>query len=198
MKKTIRSGSFFAKAEGAPTWRDRLAKMRGKGKAKPTAKLEIDDATGETLVFPEIGDVSEIAEGVAVTATNGDHVFVADATTYTVTVLDGVITAVLETPTDAPPAAEEASAMSEETVEFIEAVAQELEVNETFRTTARGDIDTILRELREAREEIKALKATMSHGGDGTQGGGDGAGATREFKVGGKKIDLSKINLNSK
>jgi len=196
MKKTIRSGGFFAKAEGAPTWRDRLAKMRGKAKPKPTAKLEIDDATGETMVFPEIGDISEIAKDIAVTATDGDHVFTADGKTYTVSVLEGKVTAVAEAPTE-DEVIEEVSALNEETAEFIEAVAQELEVNETFRTTARGDIDTIIRELKEAREEIKTLKATMSHGGDGTQGGDD-AGATRELKVGGKKIDLSKINLNSK
>ncbi len=197
MKKTIRSGSFFAKAEGALSWKDRLAKMRGKGKAKPTAKLEIDDATGETLVFPEIGDVSEIAEGVAVTATDGDHVFTADATTYTVTVLDGVITAVVEVPTEEEAAAE---AMSEETVEFIEAVAEALEVNEAFRATAQAAIDKLTTDLATAVGTIANLRATMTHKGDGTGddgNGGAGAGATG-LKINGKPIDLSKINLNSK
>ncbi len=197
MKKTIRTGGFFAKAEGAPSWRDRLAKMRGKAKPKPTAKLEIDDATGETLVFPEIGDISEIAKDVAVTATDGDHVFTADGKTYTVSVLEGKVTAVVEEVTEEE-VIEEANAMSEETVEFIEAVAQELEANETFRTTAQAAIDRLTTDLATAVSTINTLRATMSHGGDGTQGGGEGAGATREFKVGGKKIDLSKINLNSK
>ena len=189
MKKTIRSGSFFAKAEGKLGWKDRLAKMRGKGAAKPTAKLEVDDANGEKLILPEIGDVSEIAEGVTVTATNGDHVFTADATTYTVTVLDGVITKVAEAPT----AEEEApSAMSDETVEFIEAVAQELETNEAFRVSAKASIDALTAGLATANATIAALKSTMSHG---KAKEGEGAGEPKGFTVGGKKIDLNKINL---
>src|SRR6187402_1573001 len=137
MKKTIRSGGFFAKAEGAPSWKDRLAKMTGKAKPTATARLEIDDANGEKLVFPEIGDVSEIAEGVAVSATDGEHVFTSDTTTYTVTVAAGVITAVVETPIEEAPAAE---AMSEETVEFVQAVASGLEAAEAFQATATADI----------------------------------------------------------
>src|SRR6478735_4774337 len=114
MNKQIRTGSFFAKAEGAPSWKDRLAKMTGKAKPKATAKLEIDDANGETLVFPEIGDVSEIAEGVTVTAADGEHVFTADATTYTVVVTNGVVTSFTETPIEVA-----AAEMSAETVEFV-------------------------------------------------------------------------------
>ena len=190
MKRPFKTGSFFAKADGAPSWRDRLAKLRGAGKAKPTAKLEIDDANGETLIFPEIGDVSEIAEGVAVTATDGEHIFVADAITYTVTVAGGLITAVVETPVeDAPPA----DAMSAETVEFIEAVAFECETNEAFRTKAQGEIDELKGSLATALGEIKTMKATMSHAkppeGEGS------AGEPKAFKVGGKNIDLTKINL---
>jgi hypothetical protein len=179
MNKPIRQGSFFAKAEGqALSWKDRLAKLKGKAKPKATAKLEIDDANGETVVFPEIGDVSEIAEGTTVTATDGDHVFTADGKTYTVTVADGVVTAIVETmPEDAPDA---------ETTEFVEAVALELEANETFRAEARAEIDAL-------KETIKNLKATMSHK---TPAEGDGdEGKPKGLKIAGKSIDLSKINL---
>ena len=190
MKRPFKTGGFFAKADGAPSWRDRLAKLREKGKAKPTAKLEIDDANGETLIFPEIGDVSEIAEGVAVTATDGEHIFVADATTYTVTVAGGLITAVVETPVeDAPPA----DAMSAETAEFVEAVAMECETNEAFRTTARAEIDELKTSLAAALGEIKTMKATMSHATP-PEGEGD-KGEPKKFKVAGKTIDLTKINL---
>ena len=190
MKRSFKTGAFFAKADGAPSWRDRLAKLRGKGKAKPTAKLEIDGANGETLIFPEIGDVSEIAEGVAVTATDGEHIFVADATTYTVTVAGGLITAVVETPVeDAPPA----DAMSAETAEFVEAVAMECETNEVFRTTARAEIDELKTSLATALGEIKTLKATMSHKTP-KEGEGDDD-KPKPFKVAGKTIDLTKINL---
>ncbi len=194
MKKTIRTGAFFAKAEGVLSWKDRAAKIIGKAKPKATAKLEIDDqATGEKLVFPEIGDVSEIAEGVAVTATDGPHVFVADATTYTVEVLDGKVVSVVETPTEEEQTAE---AMSEETVEFIGAVAEAMEASEAFQTTATAKFLKLETDLATALETIKTLKATMSHKAPKEgEGEGEEGDKPKAFKVGGKSIDLSKINL---
>lgn len=188
MKKVIRTGGFFAKAEGGLSWKDRLAKMRGKSKPKPTAKLEIDDATGETLVFSEIGDVSEIAEGVAVTATDGEHVFVADATTYTVTVLGGVITAVVTTVMD-----EGAGAMSEETEEFITAVAEAMEASETFQASATARIEKLETDLATALGTITKLRASMSHKGDGTDD--DGADGKKPILINGRAINLANINL---
>lgn len=192
MNKPIKKSSFFATATGALSWKERLAGIRGKAKPKATAKLEIDDANGETLMFPEIGDVSEIAEGVAVTATDGDHVFVADTTTYTVTVLDGIITKVLAEETEIE---EEASAMSPETVEFIEAVAQELGVNEEFRATAQASIDDLTSRLATALSSIETMRATMTHK---TPEEGEGSGAKKPVKIGKKEINLDKINLNGK
>ncbi len=195
MEKTIRSGGFFAKAEGKLSWTERLAKMRGKGKQKPTSKLEIDDANGEKLIFPEIGDVSEIAEGVAVSATDGEHVFTSDSTTYAVTVLAGVITAVVETPIEEDPAAEATSAetMSAETMEFIEAVAEAMGASETFQATAKGQIEKLTLDLATALGEIKTLKATMSHG-KAEEGEGDD-GEPKPLIVNGKPINLKKINF---
>lgn len=190
MKIPFRKAATLSKAEGSKLgWRERLAALKGKGKQhKSTAKLEIDDATGETLVFPEIGDVSEIAEGVAIEATDGEHVFVADTTTYTVTVAGGKVTTVVETPTEG--AAEETE-MNAETVAFVEAVAEALETGEAFQATATASIDKLTTDLATALAEIKTLKSTMSHG-KAKEGEAEDA---KEFKVGGKKIDLSKINL---
>ena len=190
MKIPFRKAATLSKAEGSKLgWRERLAALKGKGKQhKATAKLEIDDATGETLIFPEIGDVSEIAEGVAIEATDGEHVFVADTTTYTVTVAGGKVTAVVET------VIEEAAAdteMNAETVAFVEAVAEALEAGETFQTTATASIEKLTTDLATALAEIKTLKSTMSHAKAPEGEGAD----TKEFKVGGKKIDLTKINL---
>ncbi len=191
MKIPFRKASTLSKAEGSKLgWRERLAALKGKGKQhKSTAKLEIDDATGEKLIFPEIGDVSEIAEGVAIEATDGEHVFVADTTTYTVTVAGGKVTAVVEAPVQADPAAD--TEMNAETVAFVEAVAEALEAGETFQTTATADIAEVKAQLATALAEIKTLKSTMSHG-KAKEGEAE---ETKEFKVGGKKIDLSKINL---
>lgn len=192
MKIPFRKASTLSKAEGSKLgWRERLAALKGKGKQhKSSAKLEIDDATGETLIFPEIGDVSEIVEGVAVTATDGDHVFVADTTTYTVTVMAGVVTAVVETPVEeADPAAE--TEMNAETVAFVEAVAEALEAGETFQTTATASIEKLTTDLATALAEIKTLKSTMSHA-KAPEGEGEDK---KVFKVAGKPVDLTKINL---
>lgn len=191
MKIPFRKASTLSKAEGSKLgWRERLAALKGKGKQhKATAKLEIDDATGEKLVFPEIGDVSEIAEGVAIEATDGEHVFVADTTTYTVTVAGGKVTAVAETPVEEDPAAE--TEMNAETVAFVEAVAEALETGEAFQTTAEARITKLEADLATALGTIGTLKSTMSHG-KAKEGEAEEA---KEFKIGGKKIDLSKINL---
>lgn len=187
MIRNFKKSSAFSTASGGTGWRDRLAKMTGGKPRGATAKLEIDDANGELLIFPEIGDVSEIAAEVAVTATDGTHVFTADTKVYTVEVLGGKVVSVVSE--DVAPAA-----MSQETIDFIEAVAQELEANETFRTTAQASIETLTADLATAREEVKTLKGLMKHGGDGTGGEGGNGGATT-VKVGGKTIDLGKINL---
>ena len=190
MKIPFRKASTLSKAEGSKLgWRERLAALKGKGKQhKATAKLEIDGATGEKLVFPEIGDVSEIAEGVAIEATDGEHVFVADTTTYTVTVAGGKVTAVVETIIEEAAAETE---MNAETVAFVEAVAEALEAGETFQTTAEARITKLEADLATALGTIGTLKSTMSHG-KAKEGEAEEA---KEFKVGGKKIDLTKINL---
>jgi len=193
MKQIPRTGRFFAKAEGVLSWKDRAARMLGKNKPKPTAtaKLEIDDANGEKLVFPEIGDVSEIAAEVAVTATDGPHVFTADATTYTVEVLAGKVVSVVETPIEEEaPAAE---AMSEDTAAFVEAVAEAIEASETFQVTATARMLKLETDLATALGTINTLKATMSHGAAAEGESTDDKPKT--FKVGGKSINLDKINL---
>lgn len=204
MNKNVKKGSFFATATASGrSWREALAKMTGKPNRKPEAKIEIDDANGETLIFPEIGDLSELAEGVAVTATDGTHVFTADNKTYTVEVLSGAITSVEVVDNTAPPADEPAAEVNEDTQAFIEAVAQELEANETFRATAQTAIDTLVSDLATARteaatakKEFEDFKKLMGHKGDGTQTGAAAAASTK--KIGGKTIDFSKINLSNK
>lgn len=195
MKREIRPAGFFAKMTGAGSWADRLAKLKAKAKAKTkpaaTAKLEIDDANGETMVFPDIGDVSEIVEGVAVTATDADHVFTADGSTYTITVLDGKVTTVIEDTTE-----EDEDPGADQTGDFIEAVATELATNETFRTTAQASIDAANARADKMEADLVALKKLLKHKGDGTNEEG-GAGAPKAVKVNGMTINLDKINLKN-
>jgi len=193
MSKPIRKGSFFAKAEGDKrSWKQRAADLIAgkKGDKGAQAKLEIDDqATGEKLIFPEIGAVTEIAEGITVTATDGEHVFEADGIVYTVDVKDGKVVTVIETLVEAGD-----GAMGEETQAFVEAVAEELTVNETFRTGAEARLAQLEKDLATAVGTIKDLKAKMSHKSD-RDADDDDKNAAKEIVIGGKKIDLSKINL---
>lgn len=190
MKKVLLTGGFFAKAEGAPTWRDRLAKMKlGGGQRKSTAKLEIDDANGEALIFPEIGDVSEIIEGVAVTATDGTHVFTADSSVYTIEVAGGKVTKVVEDQTGDPAP----EAMSPETVEFIEAVATALEAAEEFKATAEAKIEEQANLIATMQEDFKNFKATMGHKSDKDDDKDDDKKKT--LQIGGRSINLAKLNL---
>jgi hypothetical protein len=192
MNKQIRKGAFFAKAEGAPSWRDRLAKMKiVKAPRIAKAILEIDDANGETLIFPEIGDASEIAEDVAVTATDGAHVMTVDGRTFTVDILNGKVVAVTE---DTPAAAEEEAdaEMNAETAEFVQAVAEALEEAAEFKATAEAKIAEQAETIATMQEDFKKFKATMGHSDDKAPAGDDDK---KQVVIGKKKIDFSKINL---
>jgi hypothetical protein len=162
----------------------------GGGQRKPTAKLEIDDANGETLSFPDIGDVSEIVDGVTVTASDGTHVFTADNSVYTIEVAGGKVTKVVEDQTGDP--APGAEAMSPETVEFIEAVAEALEAHETFRVTAQATIDAQAQTIATMQADFVKFKATMGHKSDKDDVLEKGE---KKVQIGGKSIDLTKLNL---
>ena len=63
------------------------------------AELVIDDASGTTLTFPDISDISEIAEGVAIDAADGTYTIAHGEDAMTVVVVAGVVTSVaMETP----------------------------------------------------------------------------------------------------
>jgi hypothetical protein len=188
MKHLVRKGAFFAKAEGAPTWRDRLAKMKlGGADRKATAILEIDDANGETLIFPEIGDVSEIAMDVTVTATDGAHVVAVDGKTFTIDIMAGKVVSVIEE-MPAGPGAE----MNAETAEFIGAVAEALGEHEEFKTSATALIEAQAQTIATMQEDFKKFKATMGHGSDEDEEQDE---TKKKIVIGKKSIDFAKINL---
>ena len=198
MKKVIIKSGLFAKADAqAKPWKERLAKLKAKfgGDKRPTAKLEIDGANGEKIIFPEIGDISEVQDGIAVEAENGKHVFTVDSSVYTIEVLDGKVTSVIEDTTGG-----DDSEMSAETEEFLTAVAEALQDAAEFKATALARIEALTTELKD-------FKALMGHKGDGATGATGGAGATgaagatggagakKPLVIGGKTINLDKINL---
>lgn len=161
------------------SWKQRLASMgiAYKEKAIPNMIFEIDDVTGAKLVFPDIADLTELAEGVTVTAEDGDHVFEAEGNTYTVTVLGGKVTKIDIVPLEAM-----ATEMSAETAGFVTAVAEQLEAQEVLNTEMKA-------QLTSAHTLISEMKAMMSHGKDDLQA------QVKEILVGGKTIDLTKVKF---
>jgi len=171
------------------TWREAAAKLGIKvpKEKKPNMLFEIDGANGEKLTFTEANDVTEIKEGSAVTAEDGEHVFVTDGNTYTIQVESGKVTKM-----EVVPVEENTTDMSAETVEFIQAVAAELEKNENLFAEMKTNFETLKGENESLKTQIKDMKALMSHGGD------DDDKNPKGLKIGNKTIDLTKINLNKK
>ena len=133
-------------------WKTALAAM-GIVPKQPKMIFEIDGANGEKLIFPDANDITEIKEESAITAEDGEHVFVADGKTYKIEVLSGVVTKleIVET----PPAAEVDPAMQEVLQEF----ANEFEANDIEKAEMKATISNL-------QKSIEEMKALMSHGKD--------------------------------
>ena len=166
--------------EQIKNWRDRLAKMKFV-KRQSTALLEVDDVNGEKLIFPEIGEASEITTDTVVTATDGTHVISLDNKTLTIEVLNGKVASVTEDGSQ--------EEMNEETQQFVEAVATALLDHDTLLATAQKTIEAQAATIATMQEDFKKFKATMSHQND------EVVEKEKGVLIGGKKIDLSKINL---
>jgi len=113
------------------------------------AELVVDDANGTSLTFPDISDIGEIAEGVAVDAADGTYVIANGDDAITCVVMGGVVTSVtVETPTAAT-----------EPVDAGEINAEMAEVLETLVT----EIQALKGENAALATSITALKASLKH-----------------------------------
>ena len=133
-------------------WKTALAAM---GIVPKQAKMifEIDGANGEKLIFPDANDITEIKQDSAITAEDGEHVFVADGKTYKIEVLGGIVTKleIVET----PPVAEVDPAMQEVLQEF----ANEFEAKDKEIAEMKVTISSLEKSLND-------VKALMNHGKD--------------------------------
>lgn len=168
-------------------WKTALAAMGIVPKnGKPNMVLEIQDANGVNLVFPDVNDITEIEVGTAVTAEDGEHVFTADNNTYTIVVAAGVVTELEVEPIEQPPAPpadpiEPTNVLTPETIEMLQAFADQFEASATA-------IAALQAQNAELVQTIADLKGLMSHDDDKPK-------PAAEVVIGGKKIDLTKINL---
>ena len=114
------------------------------------AELVIDDASGTTLTFPDISDISEIAEGVAIDAADGTYTIANGEEVMTVVVLAGVVTSVaMETPA---PVAAVGGELGAEVAAVLEAFSDEVVA------VKASNLKLVA--------ELKDLKASLKHDTD--------------------------------
>jgi hypothetical protein len=112
------------------------------------AELVIDDSNGTSLTFPDISDIAEIAEGVAIDAPDGTYVIANGDETITIVVLSGVVTSyTTETVTAEEPA--ETGEVNAEVAAVLTAVVDEV------KALKAANVSYVA--------ELKALKASLKH-----------------------------------
>lgn len=124
-----------------------LASLLTKMGIEAKAELVIDDSNGVTLTFPDISDIAEIAEGVAVDAPDGTYVVANGEDTWTLVVLAGaVVSATMEAPADVEA---EVAELEAETQAVLTAITDEVVASKA----------TIVKLVA----ELKDLKASLKH-----------------------------------
>lgn len=124
-----------------------LASLLSKMGVEAKAELVIDDSNGVTLTFPDISDIAEIAEGVAVDAPDGTYVVANGEDTWTLVVLAGaVVSATMEAPAEAEA---EVAELEAETQAVLKAITDEVVALKA------SNIKLVA--------ELKDLKASLKH-----------------------------------
>jgi hypothetical protein len=124
------------------------------------AELVIDDSNGVSLTFPEISDIAEIAEGVAVDAPDGTYVIANETDTITIVVLSGVVTSYT---TEAVVAAEEpATELGAEVEAVLEAVVEAYNGLNAKFVALETDHKTLKASLKHSEEKPGAAAAQQS------------------------------------
>lgn len=130
------------------------------------AELVIDDSNGVSLTFPDISDIAEIAEGVAIDSPDGTYVIANGDDTLTVVVVAGLVTSV-EVSTPAAAAAEVPELGAE-----VEAV-----LTAVVEAHAQSKADIVA-----LKNEIKTLKASLKHGEEESGAAAASSSATK-YKI---------------
>lgn len=123
-----------------------LASMLSKLGVQVKAELIIDDSNGTSLTFPDISEVSEIAQGVAIMADDATYVIADGDNTITIDVLAGAVTAVVV----AEPEAAEATAELDVEVQTVLETLVEASVKSNALIVA-------------LQTELKDLKVSLKH-----------------------------------
>lgn len=123
-----------------------LASLLSKMGVEAKAELVIDDSNGVTLTFPDISDIAEIAEGVAIDAPDGTYVIANGEESMTIVVLGGVVASVtMETPAAAEAVATELEAETQAVLEAITEQVVALKASNVKLVAELKDLKTSLR-----------------------------------------------------
>ena len=123
-----------------------LASLLSKMGVEAKAELVLDDSNGVTLTFPDISDIAEITEGVAIDAPDGTYVIANGEESMTIVVLGGVVASVtMEAPAAADAVATELEA---ETQAVLEAITEQV-------VALKSNYASVVAELKDLKISLK-------------------------------------------
>lgn len=122
------------------------------------AELIIDDSNGTSLTFPDISDIAEIAQGVAVDAPDSTYTIANGTDTITIVVVSGAVTSVT-VDTAAPAASTELDA---EVAAVLEAVVEAHKASKAEIVALKKELVELKASLQHAEEKPGAAAASQN------------------------------------
>lgn len=139
-----------------------LASLLSKMGVEAKAELVIDDSNGVTLTFPDISDIAEIAEGVAIDAPDGTYVIANGEESMTIVVLGGVVASVtMEAPAAAAAVATELEAETQAVLEAITEQVVALKASNVKLVADLKDLKTSLKHDVEVPVAVASAKKNV-------------------------------------
>jgi hypothetical protein len=133
-----------------------LASLLTKMGVEAKAELVIDDSNGVTLTFPDISEISEIAEGVAIDAPDGTYVVADGDNVMTIVVLSGVVSSLM---IETPASAEASTEVGAETEAVLTAIVGEVTALKTKYASVVAELKDLKTSLKHETKEVPAPTA---------------------------------------
>lgn len=118
---------------------------------KVKAELVVDDVNGTSHTFPDITEISEIAEGVSISSPDGTYVIADGEDSYTIVVLAGVVTSIVK---DEPAEVVEAS-LDAEVAEVLTAIVEASKKQKETIIAQAATIATLQADLKDFKASFK-------------------------------------------
>jgi hypothetical protein len=144
--------------------KDRLDTLKAKlGFTPPNQEFKIDDATGETMLFPDANDFTEIVVGTPVTASEGEHYCTVGESVYKIEVEGGLVKSIDLEDAATPEPSPETPAPSQnvdilEVLEITAVLMQEIEDLKTAVKEKNSELETVKTSMAEMKSNLKHSK----------------------------------------